>query len=76
VETLLDSGTDDDVAEAEAAIERLAAAPARRGRRGHRLPPVTAPLPPSPPIDDPPNAGAVVFAGEAADSTLLLSCIP
>ena len=28
VETLLDRGTDDDVAEAEAAIERLAAAPA------------------------------------------------
>ena len=31
VETLLDRGTDDDVAEAEAAIERLAAAPADEG---------------------------------------------
>jgi len=31
VETLLDRGTDDDVAEAEAAIERLAAAPADAG---------------------------------------------
>ena len=31
VETLLDRGTDDDVAEAEAAIERLAAAPAEEG---------------------------------------------
>src|SRR5580693_258764 len=31
VETLLDRGTDDDVAEAEAAIEQLAAAPADEG---------------------------------------------
>jgi len=31
VETLLDRGTDGDVAEAEAAIERLAAAPANEG---------------------------------------------
>ncbi len=31
VETLLDRGTDGDVAEAQAAIERLAAAPADRG---------------------------------------------
>jgi hypothetical protein len=31
VETLLDRGTDSDVAEAEAAIERLAAAPADEG---------------------------------------------
>jgi hypothetical protein len=31
VETLLDRGADDDVAEAEAAIERLAAAPADDG---------------------------------------------
>jgi hypothetical protein len=31
VETLLDRGTDDDVAEAEAVIERLAAAPADEG---------------------------------------------
>jgi hypothetical protein len=31
VETLLDSGADDDVGEAEAAIERLAAAPADDG---------------------------------------------
>jgi hypothetical protein len=31
VETLLDRGTDDDMAEAEAAIERLAAAPADEG---------------------------------------------
>jgi hypothetical protein len=31
VETLLDRGTDDDVAEAEAAIERLATAPAEEG---------------------------------------------
>jgi hypothetical protein len=31
VETLLDRGADDDVAEAEAAIERLAAAPADEG---------------------------------------------
>jgi hypothetical protein len=31
VETLLDRGTDDDLAEADAAIERLAAAPADEG---------------------------------------------
>ena len=31
METLLDRGTDDDVAEAEAAIERLVAAPADEG---------------------------------------------
>ena len=37
VETLLDRGTDRDMAEAEAAIERLAAAPADEGLVGREI---------------------------------------